>query len=282
MINQFPHKLVLAASLLMVSMQGLAETNKQPLVPLASISDYALGDGWSGIYGIKLESLPAYAGAKKYTLEIKPEVAIQWRQGEYSVFLEGSGINGIELGWRGLLQPNWLAQTGLRHETVLPSGDTEAADIDNFPHRGSHILVFFENHYALSNDWKSWLGSRIEAGPDSFGYRAKISVGHGLVQKGDGAGIDMVLFSSFGDKKNLNNYFGVSEEDAAASGLQVSELKGGYRSSGLNLIYRTSLKSGKQIKLQAGIEAYSDEVKKSALVTDDIETRVALSYLWRY
>ena len=282
MIKQFTHKIVLTGSLLMASVSVLAEAKIQPMIPIASISDYAQADGWSGIYGVKIESLPVYAGAGENTLEIKPEVAIQWRQGKQSVFLEGSDINGVELGWRRLFKTHWLLQFGLRHETVLPSGDTQAADINDFPHRGSHILAFYENHYALGRDWKNWLASRVEMGPDSFGYRAKVSVGHGLVQREDGNSIDLILFSTFSDQKNLNNYFGITAEDATASGLAQNDLKGGYRSSGFNFIYRTDFDNDMKVKLQAGIEAYSDEVKKSDLVADDIETRVALSFLWRY
>jgi len=104
---------------LCLPISSIADDIHRPLVPLSSILDYSKGDGWSGSVGLKTQYQPVFDGAGTYVLEIKPDIIIQWRSAKQTVFLEISDIDGAEIGWRGLLQDNWLMQAGLRHETVL-------------------------------------------------------------------------------------------------------------------------------------------------------------------
>jgi len=267
---------------LLLSMSAFAEEKGRALVPLTSITDYTTGDGWASAVGLKMEYLSVFDGAEQYTLEIKPDVAIQWRSAEQTLFLEWADLDGLELGWRGFIQNNWFMQAGARHETVLPSGDTQAENINGFPHRGSHVLAFVETRHPLVEGWGSWLSGRLSAGPASFGYRGKVALGHRFGRKLDGTGLNVTLYSSFADKKNNNNYFGVTEADATASGLAQSDLQGGYRSTGLNLMYRTSVGVNIQITAQAGVEVYSSNVTKSSIVSDKPETNAAISVLRRF
>ena len=267
---------------LLLTMNALAEDKGRPLVPLASISDYTHSDGWAGAVGLKVEHSSVFDGSEQVTLEIKPEVAIQWRSAEHTFFLEWADIDGLELGWRGLIKEDWFMQAGARHETVLPKGDTQAANINGFPHRGSHVIGFVESRHSLAGAWGSWVSGRLSAGPASFGYRGQLALGHRFFHNLDGTGLDITLFSSFADKKNNNNYFGVSALDSAASGLVQSDLKGGYRSTGLNFVVSNTLTANIQITAQAGIEVYSDNIRKSSLVTDSPETSAAISVLRRF
>ncbi len=271
---------IVASTLLFIS--AFAQGKGQPLVPLASIADHTHGDGWARAVGLKMESLSVYDGAEEYVLEIKPDVAIQWRSGENILFLEWADIDGLELGWRGLIQNNWFMQVGARHETVLPTGDTQAANINGFPHRGSHVIGFFESRHSLTGDWRNWVLARLSAGPASFGYRGLMALGHRFGERINGTGVDVSIYSSIADKKNLNNYFGVTESDALASGLESSDLSGGYRSTGLNVIYRKNLVRTMQVSAQAGVEIYSDNIKQSSIVSDSPETKASISILWRH
>ncbi len=281
-IKTFSHPAAFIFAYLLLAMSAFAEEKGRPLVPLTSISDYTKGDGWAGAVGLKMEHSSVFDGAEQVALEIKPEVAIQWRSAEHTIFLQWADIDGLELGWRGLIQDNWLMQAGARHETVLPMGDTQAANINGFPHRGSHVIGFVESRHSLAEGWGSWVSGRLSAGPASFGYRGQVALGHRFFHNLDGTGLDIILFSSFADKKNNNNYFGVTAQDSAASGLVQSDLKGGYRSTGLNLMYSNTLTANIQITVQAGIEAYSDNIRESSLVTDTPETSAAISVLRRF
>ncbi len=282
MTKNVSNLIILLVAQILVSANSFAEPKGLALIPLPSIADYTSGDGWASAVGLKMAHSSVYDGADTYALEINPEFAIQWRSAEHVFFLDAANIDGLELGWRALMQNDWFMQAGVRHETVLPAGDTLAANINNFPHRGSHVIAFLESRHAIGRGWRNWVSGRLSAGPASFGYRGLMAVGHSFAGKLDGTGIVVVLFSSVADKKNINNYFGITQSDAAASGLAQADLSGGYRSTRLKLTYRKNLMDNMQITIQAGLEIYSDNIKKSAIVRDTSETSAAISALWRF
>jgi outer membrane scaffolding protein for murein synthesis (MipA/OmpV family) len=80
----------------------------------------------------------------------------------------------------------------------------------------------------------------------------------------------------------MNNFFGVSDTDAALSGLESIDLEGGYRSTGLSLIYRENISENMQVVASTGVESYSRDIDKSELVTDALETNSELSLLWMF
>ena len=282
MIKQLPSQWLLAASFLLIPLHSWANENNLPLVPLASVVDYTNSDGWAGVVGLKFESSAAYDGSDHKILELKPEGAIQWRTGNHILFWEGFDLNQTEFGWRGLFENNWLMEAGLRHEIVLPEGRSEVAEIDNLPHRGSHALAFFEGKHAIDDNWQNWIAGRVLGGPSSYGWLAKVSAGHQFTNGQGNSGTELVVFASFASKENINNYFGVSEVDANASGLEQANLDGGYRSSGLQLIYRRNMLSNMQLSAHAGIEFYNSDFEKSDIVRDTSETNTGLAVLWMF
>jgi len=251
------------------------------LIPSPSVVDYSDGNGWASGVGIQLESSAVYRGSDHSVLEVKPEGAVQWRSGEHMFFWEGYDLNDSNLGWRSLLQNTWLIEGGARHEIVIPSSRSEKAGLENLPHRGSHILGFFEARRALDSDWKNWVSSRFLFGSNEYGWQSKLSAGHRLSDGHYNNGTELVLFSTFASQENKNNYFGINEEDAAATGLQEIGFEGGYRSSGLNVVYRKYISKRMQLTAKAGIEFYSSDIEKSELVRDATETSAELSLVWR-
>lgn len=71
---------------------------------------------------------------------------------------------------------------------------------------------------ALDDEWRNWLAARVLAGESDFGA------------------------------------LGVSAADAAASGLARTDLDGGYRSTGVQLVHRRRLGGSLQVIAQAGSE----------------------------
>ncbi|MGR6874725.1 MipA/OmpV family protein [Pseudomonas sp. HK3] len=236
----------------------------------------------AGLAGLvfKLETAAVYRGAKHYQMSLKPEGAVQWRKGDHVLFWEGFDINYTELGLRSLIQTKWLMEVGARHEIVIPSSRSEQADIINLPHRGSHILGFVDTKHGIDDRWGNWVSARLLMGSNLYGWQAKVSVGHAFSGHTDNTGTDIVMFSTFADKNNINNYFGVSTSDGVASGLTPIDLDGGYRSSGLTITYRDNMSARIQVTAKAGIEYYSDEISKSDLVGSDTETHAELSVIW--
>ncbi len=282
MISSIKRHLTVAVSIGVFASNVLAQQNNDSLVPLPSTTDYSTKDGWAGALGLKLQGLAAYKGSDHGTLQLVLDGAVQWRKGDHLLFWDGFDLNDTELGWRGLLQDTWLMEVGARHEIVIPSSASEKADIENLPHRGSHVLGFVQTKHAVGTGWKSWVSGRISGGPSNYGWLAKLSAGHHFGQQYNNTGTELLVFTTFGNEKNINNYFGISEDDANASGFEEANLDGGYRSSGFTLIYRKNLKSNVQIAAKAGIEFYNTDFKKSEIVRDTSQTSTELAVLWRF
>lgn len=157
MIIHIKRYFILVMPFLLLTFNVFAQQGSTSLVPLPSTTDYSIKDGWAGAIGLKLQGLAAYKGSDHATLQLVPDGAVQWRKGDHLVFWEGFDLNYTELGWRGRLQETWLLESGIRHEIVIPSGASEKADIDNLPHRGSHVLGFIKTKHALGAVWKTGL-----------------------------------------------------------------------------------------------------------------------------
>ena len=204
-------------------------------------------------------------------------------EGSPSVFfIENYDLNGVELGWRNFIRPSWLVQSGVRHETVLPSSRTADAGINEFPHRGSQVFGFFELRRSLNPQWDSWLTGRISGGPSDFGFRGELAIGHQFFRNVNGSAAEIELYTTFSDKEQLNNYFGITQSDAIAFGLAQIDLEGVYRSSGINALYRHTFLSKVHGIVTGRLEYYSSGVKKSALVNGGAEASIETSLLYLF
>lgn len=213
-------------------------------------------------------------------VEFKLEGAVQWRHRNQVLFWEGYDLNQTEIGWRGLLQDKWLIEGGARHEIVIPTSRSEKAGVDNLPHRGSHILGFVEAKHTISQDWMNWVSGRFIFGSSDYGWQSKIAAGHRLSREYRNYGAELVAYSTFSSNENKNNYFGLSAEDEAATDLQAIDFDGGYRSSGVNLVYRRFVNRRIQFTAKAGVEVYASDIEKSSLVSDATETNAEMSLVW--
>ncbi|MEP1448012.1 MAG: MipA/OmpV family protein [Paraglaciecola sp.] len=250
--------------------------------PLASVTDHTKGDGFAQSIGINLEYSPVFDGSDEYGIEFQVAGAIQFRKGNHLFFLEGFNIDGLELGWRSMVTNNYFLQLGIRHETVLPKMDLTDGKIVGIPHRGSTVFGFAEGTYFFDKNELFWMTGRFSAGPSDFGYRAKVSVGHSFIRSYNGLGLDLVAYSTFGDKEQFDRYFGISADESLSSGLAQSDLDGGYRSSGLEVFYRQNIFTSIQILARVGVELYSDEIEESALVSDNSELTSGFAVMWRF
>lgn len=249
----------------------------EALVPLPSVPDFTRGGGWGIALGAGSEYEVAYDGAEEYALELAPAGAIQWRSGNHVLFWEG-----IEAGWRARLADIWLIQTGLRNEYGLGPDDSEDGYLDGFEERDSHIAGFLEVRRAFGEDWKNWIGVRTMGGESGFGWLGVLAAGHRFGDRLDGTGTEIYVFSTFGTGKFINKDFGVTVADSLGSGLPVTELDGGYRSTGINLIDRRYLTSKIQLITSAGIELYSNGIQDSPVARKDYETEVGLAIVYHF
>lgn len=271
--------ITLGSIFLALPVSALAQDQYTHAISVASIADHTKGDGFVPSFGANLEYSPVFDGSKEYGIEVQGGGALQYRSGKNLFFLEGFNIDGAELGWRSMVNTNWLVQAGVRHETVLPSGDLEAGNIEGIPHRGSAVFGFVEGNYLFGNNNRSWLTGRLSAGPSDFGYRVKISVGHTFVSSSRRS-LDLLAYTTFGDEEQFDRYFGISAAESLSSGYNQTDFDGGYRSSGVALLFRQNLLRNMQLVAKVGVEAYGDEIEKSALVTETTDVTGGLSLLW--
>lgn len=249
------------------------------LVPLPSVFDFTHGAGWGGALGLGVEYESAYDGSDEYEVELDPAGTVHWRMGDNLFFFEG-----VELGWRGRVAPQWLVQGGLRYESGLEPDDSEDGQLDGLPERSSHIVGFIEGRYALDAQWQTWLGGRFMGGESDFGSLGVLAAGYRPSLSGrvrtDGLGLELLLFSTFGDAAFINKDFGVTASDAAASGLRQATLDGGYRSTGITVLYRDNLYRQLQYSLELGVEYYNSEIGDSPIAQKNYEAEISTTVLW--
>ena len=269
--------LVAMSSLLISGPALAAEPTTEALVPLPSILDFTDGDGWGIALGMSAEYESAYDGADETELEVEPAGAVHYRKGDHLFFWEG-----MELGWRGRLADVWLVQAGIRNEGGLEPDDSEDGNLDGILPRDSHVVGFLEVRRAVGDDWRNWVAARLMGGPSDFGVLGVVAAGRRFGQQLDGTGTELYGFMTFGTDKFINKDFGVTAADAVGSGLPVTALSGGYRSTGVQLVHRRHLTRKLHAIAQAGVEFYSSDIGDSPVARSDTEFELSLALVWRF
>ena len=249
----------------------------EALVPLPSVFDFTRGGGWGAALGAGIEYEAAYDGSDEYEVELDPAGAVQWRTGNHLLFWEG-----MELGWRGRLANVWLVQAGARYEDGLEPDDSEDGALDGLEERDSHLVGFLETRRSLGEEWRNWIGGRVMGGESGFGWLGVLAAGHRFGDQLDGSGTEIFAFSTFGTADFINKDFGVSAADSEASGLAETELDGGYRSTGINLIHRRYITDHIHVIAAAEAELYSSDIGDSPIARDDYEAGLELSVVWHF
>lgn len=249
----------------------------EALVPLPSVFDFTRGGGWGVALGAGIEYEAAYDGSDEYEIEFDPAGAVQWRKGNHLLFWEG-----MELGWRGRLADVWLVQAGARYEDGLEPDDSEDGALEGIEARDSHLVGFLETRRSFGEGWRNWIGGRVMGGESGFGWLGVLAAGHRFGDQRDGSGTEVYVFSTFGTDDFINKDFGVTSEDAESSGLAETELDGGYRSTGINLIHRRYITDHIHVIASAEAELYSSEIGDSPIARDDYEAGLELSAVWHF
>jgi outer membrane scaffolding protein for murein synthesis (MipA/OmpV family) len=254
-----------------------AENDELPLVPLPSVFDFTRGAGWGIALGVGVEYGNAYDGSDEYEFEIEPAGAIQYRIGNHLFFWEG-----LEAGWRSRLADKWLVQLAARYESGRESDDSDDGRLVGLEDRDDHVVGVFELRRSIGDNWRAWLGARLMMGESSFGALGVLAGGYRFGSRLDGTGTELLLFSTFGTSDFINKDFGVTEEDSLSSGLAATDLDGGYRSVGLNLIDRRYLTEHIQIIVQGGVELYSNDIQDSPIAREDYEIELGISAVYQF
>lgn len=253
---------------------ALAQEERTALVPLPSLDDFTRGkDGWGFGLGFGIEYESAYEGSDEFAFEFQPAGAVQWRKGKNIFYWAGEAI-----GWRGLRADTWLIEALVGFEEAREESDSDEGHLNGLGNGDEGVEFVLQARRAFSVDWRYWLVSRWVTGQN--GNLALIGVGRRFDEQRDGSGSEINLVAVFHDRKFANKDFGISAQQAAASGLGEYRLSDGIRSIGLDYNYRYNINENWQFHGEALYEYFSSDVRSSPIARSDYETEVGVGLLY--
>ena len=256
------------------SQAALAQDGKRALVPLPSVDDFTRGqDGWGFGLGLGVEYESAYEGSDEFGFELEPAGAIQWRRGNDVFYWAGEA-----LGWRGLRAGTWLLEAAVAVDEGREESDSDDGRLNGLGDQDEEVELVLQVRRALDADWRYWLIGRVVTG--GSGNLGLFGVGLRFGAQSDGTGSEINLVGVFHDSKRANRDFGIDAAQSAASGLNETSLSGGFRSLGVNYVYRHSLNRNWQIFGEALYEHYSSDIRKSPIARSDYEAEVSIGLLY--
>ncbi|MCL5254730.1 MAG: MipA/OmpV family protein [Gammaproteobacteria bacterium] len=264
--------LLLVPSLLL--QPATAQEQRTALVPLPSLDDFTRGqDGWAFGLGLGIEYETAYEGSDEFGFEVDPAGAVQWRRGNDIFFFAGEA-----LGWRGLRNDTWLLQALIGFDEGRKEGDSDKGYLDGLGDGEEGLEFVFEARRAFDADWRNWLVGRVVASEN--GNLGLFGVGRRFGQSNDGSGSEINLVAVFHDSEFANKDFGITAQQAAASGLRETRMSGGFRSVGLDYSYRHIVNRNWQIFGEVLYEYYSSDVRNSPIARSNFEAEVGIGFLY--
>ncbi len=266
--------------LLVVLMHGsffhtaIAQDGKTALVPLPSVDDFTRGnDGWAFGLGLSVEYESAYEGSDEFEFEVDPAGAVQWRNGDDIYYWAGEA-----LGWRGLRSEAWLFDAAVAFDEGREESDSDDGRLDGLGDGDEDTELVLQVRRALDADWRYWLDGRVVTGDN--GSLGLFGVGRRFGDQNDGTGHEIAIAVVFHDSDYANKDFGIDAEQSAASGLDETDLSGGFRSVGFNYNYRHYINENWQIFGEAVYERYSSDIEDSPIARNNYEAEVGVGFIY--
>ncbi|GGW55085.1 MipA/OmpV family protein [Alishewanella tabrizica] len=255
---------------------AVAQETQAALVPLPSIDDFSKGkDGWSFGLGVGIEYETAYEGSDEFGLELEPAGGLQWRRGNDVFYWVGEAI-----GWRGLRADTWLFEALVGFDEGRAENDSKKGYLDGLGESDEGFELVLQSRRAFDSDWRYWLVGRVVTGGN--GNLGLFGVGRRFGEKLDGSGSEVNIVAVFHDSEYANKDFGITAEQAAASGLAATNIGGGFRSIGINYNYRHYVSDNWQIYGEALYEHFSSAVRKSPIARGDFEAEVGIGFIYMF
>ncbi len=255
---------------------ALAQDEKTALVPLPSVDDFTKGnDGFSFGLGLGVEYESAYEGSDEFGFEASPAGAVQWRRGDDIFYWAGEA-----LGWRGLRADTWLFEATVGFDEGREEGDSDEGRLDGLGDSGESTELVLQARRAFDADWRYWLDGRVVTGNN--GSLGLFGVGRRFGDQIDGTGSDFSVVAVFHDSDRAIDNFGINAEQSAASGLNETDLSGGFRSIGFNYTYRNYINENWQIFGEVLYERYTSDIADSPIARSKYEAEVGLGFIYLF
>lgn len=255
---------------------AIGQDSKTALVPLPSIDDFTRGeDGWGVGLGLGVEYESAYEGSDEFEFEVDPAGAVQWRNGDNIFYWAGAA-----LGWRGLRSETWFfdAAVAFPFDEGREESDSEDGHLNGLGDVDASTEIVLQARRAFDSDWRYWLDGRLITSDD--GNLVIFGGGRRFGEQTDGTGSELGLVLVFHDSDYANRDFGIDSKQAANSGLDETDLDGGFRSIGLNYTFRYFVSDKWQVFGEALYEHYSSDVRDSPIARSDYEAEVGVGALY--
>ncbi|MBI5717545.1 MAG: MipA/OmpV family protein [Burkholderiales bacterium] len=186
---------------------------------------------WDAVLGFVTSYAPEYAGASRWRLGLTPGGWVRWGRvsiASRSTFVARSGDPVSGGGLRIDLSPNERLRIGLglRHDSGREESDS--ADLRGLGDVRSTLRVRLAGSYPLEDGWRMGAALSIDALGHGGGTISEFNVSRGIplarhTRASFGAAV------SFGNRRHLRAYYGVSAEQSARSGYPVYEPDAGAR-----------------------------------------------------
>lgn len=273
---KFTGFLLIIISNLFVHHNVVAQDTRTALVPLPSVEDFTRGnDGWGFGLGLGVEYESAYEGSDEFEFEVDPAGAVQWRSGDDIFFWAGEA-----LGWRGLRSNTWLFEAAVAFDEGREENDSDDGRLDGLGDGDEGTELVLQARRAFDADWRYWLDGRVLTSDN--GSLALLGIGRRFGDQTDGTGSDISIVLVYHDSDFANTDFGIDAEQSADSGLEETDLDGGFRSIGLNYTYRYYIEENWQVFGEALYERYSSDVQDSPIARSDYEAEVGVGFIYLF
>ena len=227
--------------------------------------------GW--VLGVEYEA--AYEGSDEYDFEVDPAGALQWRSGDNIFYWAGEA-----LGWRGVRAETWLLDAALGFDEGREESDSDEGHLDGLGDGEEGVELVLQARRAFDADWRYWLDGRVVTGDN--GSLGLFGVGRRFGDRKDGTGHEIAFALVFHDSDYANKDFGINEEQSTGSGLDETNLSGGFRSIGFNYNYRQYVGENWQIFGEVVYEHYSSEIQDSPITRSNYEAEAGIGFIYLF
>ncbi len=251
-----------------------AEDGNTALVPLPSVDDFTRGkDGWGLGLGLGIEYESAYEGSDEFGFEVDPAGALQWRRGHNIFFWAGEA-----LGWRGLRSGTWLLEATLAFDEGREESDSDDGRLDGLGDQDESTELVLQARRAFNDNWRYWLDGRVVISDN--GSLGLFGAGRRFGNQNNGTGHEIAIALVFHDSDFANKDFGIDADQSVESGLDETNLSGGFRSVGFNYNYRQYINKNLQIFGEAVYEGYSSDIQDSPITRNNFEAEVGVGIIY--